>query len=59
MEGPGIESRCGEINPTRPDRPESHPASRTKGNGSVSQEWSAQGVTLTAHSCLALRLKKE
>ena len=50
LDGPGIESRWGEIFRTCPDRPwGTHPASCTMGTGSFPGVKSGRGVTLTSH----------
>ena len=52
LDGPGIESRWGEIFITCPDGPWTHPASCKLGIGSFPGVNSGRGVTLTPHSLL-------
>ena len=58
LDGPGIESRKGEIFRTRPETPGAYPASCTMGTGSF-PEAKRPSVALTIHSHLAPRFKKE
>ena len=56
LDGPGIESRCGEIL-RRPHRLWGHPASCTMGTGSFPGVESGRGVTLIRHPLLVPRSK--
>ena len=56
LDGPGIESRWGEIFCTCPDRPWGPPS--TMGTGSLPGVKSGRGVTLTPHPLLVLWLRK-
>ena len=58
LDGPGIESRWGEIF-RHPDRLWDHPASCTMGSGSFPGVESGGDVTLTPHSLLVPRSKKQ
>jgi hypothetical protein len=49
LDGPGIESRWGEIFLTCPDRPRVHPAFCAMGTGSFPEVKNGRGVTLTPH----------
>jgi len=59
LDGPGIESRWGEISAPVQTGPEAHPASCTMGTGSFPGVRCCQGVTLTPHSLLVQRSKIE
>ena len=60
LDDSGIESRLWAIfSPPVETGPGAHPAFYTMGTGSPSRKYSGRGVTLTNHSHLALRLKKE
>jgi hypothetical protein len=52
LDGPGIESRWGEILRTCPDRPCGPPCSSSMGTGSFPGVKSGRGVTLTPHPLL-------
>jgi hypothetical protein len=56
LDGPKFEPQ---IFPTRPDRPEAHPATCKTGTGSISREQSSGGMALTTHVHLTPRSKKE
>jgi len=58
LDGPEIQSRCGEIFRNRPVWPGAHPTSCTMVIGSLSRGLSGRGIALTAYQ-LAPRLKKE
>jgi hypothetical protein len=55
-DGSGFESLGGEIFPIRPDRTRVHPASCTKGTGSLSRRESGLGVALKTHPRLVPKL---
>jgi hypothetical protein len=55
LDGPGIESRWGEILRTCPDRPWDPPSLLYKGTGSFPGVESGRGVTLTPHPLLMPR----
>ena len=55
LDGPGIESRWGEIFTPVQTGPGAHPASCTMGTGSFPGVKSGRGVTLTTHSLLVPR----